>query len=258
MNGLSPLNYLLAEEAFGPKGSGGGEGGVVPNIQATAETLPAGSEATVIRTGSNVNPLFHFGIPEGKQGETGPTGAPGAPGPQGPAGSGSDITPGDGLSKEGDTLNVDNPVRGIMTQAEFDALPEVQKASGTYFVDDGQGGGSGGEVYDDQERVIGTWFGKPLYRKVVAFTSKSSNGWNDITVPRIEEVVRAYGKIKRNDSTNPIAYIAFPTGLASYDYVMIQFGIGYVAFDIHCSYLLNSPGLIVYEYTKTTDTEVSA
>lgn len=27
-----------------------------------------------------------------------------------------------------------------------------------------------GEVYDDQERVIGTWFGKPLYRKVLSMT----------------------------------------------------------------------------------------
>lgn len=73
----------------------GGGGGVTPNIQATAETLPAGSEATVTRTGSNANPIFHFGIPEGLQGPAGasgpmgpagPTGATGAEGPAGPAG----------------------------------------------------------------------------------------------------------------------------------------------------------------------------
>ena len=29
----------------------------------------------------------------------------------------------------------------------------------------------GTEVYDDQERVIGTWFGKPLYRKVYNITN---------------------------------------------------------------------------------------
>lgn len=76
MNGLSPLNYLLANEAFAPKESGGG-GGVIPNIQATAETLPAGSAATVTRTGSNANPVFHFGIPQGIQGEQGIQGDPG-------------------------------------------------------------------------------------------------------------------------------------------------------------------------------------
>lgn len=64
-------------------GSSGGGGGVTPNIQATAETLPAGSEATVTRTGSNSNPIFHFGIPEGAQGLRGEAGATG---PQGPAG----------------------------------------------------------------------------------------------------------------------------------------------------------------------------
>lgn len=68
---------------------GGGGGGVTPNIQATAETLPAGSEATVTRTGSDANPVFNFGIPKGDpgtQGPAGPTGPAGNPGPQGPAG----------------------------------------------------------------------------------------------------------------------------------------------------------------------------
>lgn len=57
-------------------------------------------------------------------------------GPPGPPGSGAAITAGDGLSQDGDTLNVDNPVRGILTQTEFDALTEEQKASGTHFVGD--------------------------------------------------------------------------------------------------------------------------
>lgn len=193
MNGFSPLNHIIATEAFGPKESGGSGGGVVPSIRATAETLPAGSEATVIRTGSDANPIFNFGIPkgdpgtqgpqgpkgdqglrgeagpagpqgpegppgadgapgpkgdpgptgpEGPQGEQGPAGPQGEPGPQGPPGpqgekgepgeqgppgppgSGTALIAGDGLSKDGDTLNVDNPVRGILTQAEFDALTE--------------------------------------------------------------------------------------------------------------------------------------
>lgn len=51
--------------------------------------------------------------------------------------SSGEMIAGEGLSKEGDTLSVDNPVRGIYTQSEFDALPEAQKASGTYFVGDG-------------------------------------------------------------------------------------------------------------------------
>lgn len=84
------------------------------------------------------------------------------------------IEPGDGLSKNGNILNIDNSVRGIYTQAEFDALTEEQKASGTYFVDDGQGGSGGGQaqdIYSIEERVVGRWIdGRPLYRRVYTFT----------------------------------------------------------------------------------------
>lgn len=75
-------------------GSGGGGGTpVVPNINATAESLPAGSEATVEKSGTNTNITFNFGIPRGADGQqgapgaTGPTGPQGAQGPQGPAGA---------------------------------------------------------------------------------------------------------------------------------------------------------------------------
>lgn len=69
----------------GGSGSGGGAG-TVPNIQATAETLPAGSGATVTRTGSDTNPVFKFGIPEGAQGPADPQGEQGVQGAAGPAG----------------------------------------------------------------------------------------------------------------------------------------------------------------------------
>lgn len=81
------------------------------------------------------------------------------------------FTVGDGLSKEGDTLSVTTPVRSIVTQAEFDALPETQRNSGLYVISDGCSGGGGGsawEVYSTNETRIGTWIdGKPLYRKTV-------------------------------------------------------------------------------------------
>lgn len=59
-------------------GTGGGGGSVVvPNINATATTLPAGSDATVTKSGSNTNVVFAFGIPQGDPGEQGPMGAQG-------------------------------------------------------------------------------------------------------------------------------------------------------------------------------------
>ena len=91
-------------------GGGSGDGGtvVVPNIQATATTLSAGSEATVTRSGSDTNPVFAFGIPQGIQGNQGPMGAQGVAGPTGatgPAGPGVPTggTTGQVLAKASDT-----------------------------------------------------------------------------------------------------------------------------------------------------------
>lgn len=66
-----------ADGATGPQGPQGDPGtpgkdgadGKTPNIQiGIVETLPAGSEATVNNTGTTENPIFNFGIPQGKDG----------------------------------------------------------------------------------------------------------------------------------------------------------------------------------------------
>lgn len=53
----------------GDKGDTGATGatGATPNISVTATELPAGSSPTATRTGTDENPLFTFGIPDGKQ-----------------------------------------------------------------------------------------------------------------------------------------------------------------------------------------------
>lgn len=45
-----------------------------------------------------------------------------------------DIIAGDGLSKDGNTINVDNPMQGIVEKEDFDSLPEEDKSKGTYIV----------------------------------------------------------------------------------------------------------------------------
>ena len=57
------------------------------------------------------------------------------------AGKQDTITAGDGLSKEGDILSVTTPVRGVVTQAEFDALPEERRNKGLYVIPGGEAGG---------------------------------------------------------------------------------------------------------------------
>ena len=47
----------------------GGEDGISPHITiGTVETLPAGSDATVTMTGTQVEPILNFGIPKGMDG----------------------------------------------------------------------------------------------------------------------------------------------------------------------------------------------
>lgn len=172
-------------------------------------------------------------------------------------GGGASADAGDGLSKDGDTLNVDNPVRGIMTQAEFDALTEAQKASGTYFVDDGQNGGSGGEVYDNQERVIGTWFGKPLYRKIFSVVFPGSDSlWAPLASapPNIDILAKIYGvAYGKNGYTAPL-----PQSLQGYNITIVLYEKTEIQLTNSNPSFYGASAYIVIEYTKTTDSEVSA
>ena len=78
------------------------EGGAAPDIQATVETLPAGSSATVQVKGDSRNPVFHFGIPKGERGTDGQDGAPGKNGDPGADGApGQDGEPGPGVPAGG-------------------------------------------------------------------------------------------------------------------------------------------------------------
>lgn len=69
------------------------------------------------------------------------------------------------------------PTKGFLTWAQYNALSEKEKSDGFYAIvgDSVSAGNSTMEIYDDEERVIGTWFGKPLYRKcyTVSFTHES-------------------------------------------------------------------------------------
>lgn len=57
------------------------------------------------------------------------------------AGKQDTITAGDGVSQVGSTISVTTPVRGVVTQAEFDALPEERRNKGLYVIPGGEAGG---------------------------------------------------------------------------------------------------------------------
>lgn len=199
--------------------------------------------------------------PQGVPGEQGPTGPPGEQGPPGPAGSGADFTAGDGLSKDGDTLNVDNPNRGVYTQAEFAALTAEQKASGTYFVDDGQGGSFGWDTYSTEERRIGTWInGKPLYQKTITKTFTSGTGYQKLIIADGWlncRMTNSFGSAIRTNNPSVILQLTLPGvwGNGSSDQRLWYINIDKDELSLIYTwpYTETFNVVVTVQYTKTTD-----
>lgn len=177
----------------------------------------------------------------------------------------SDIIPGDGLSKNGNTLSVDIPVRDL-TQEEFDALPEEEKSKGLIFLPgDEEGGGGFHNVYSTEEVRIGTWVdGRPLYRRVYQFSVLNISNLNTVTsstsdmfelpFPNISRIIKLYGRYYRGE--NSYSFLS-PHGASTnyfvrsitYDEEKVTLFIS----GIGTSSISNDSAFFVLEYTKTTD-----
>lgn len=186
--------------------------------------------------------------------------------PQG--GGGTDLTGGDGVTIKNSVINIDTPVRGILTEAEFNALPESERNSGLYFLEKEttEGGGSSGggyeEVYSTEERRIGTWIdGKPLYRKTYKTYSPFSKGsWYKISdVPNDMDLLIDLkgGMFIGGSTTLPNARIQLPIPYleSSAAYITIQVRIDgvYMIVAHPGDALCNRSVVFSIEYTKTTD-----
>ena len=93
----------------GPQGETGATGQSANISIGTVTTLPSGSNATVVNSGTSMDAVLDFGIPQGPQGKTGasgpqgPKGDTGPEGPQGPKGDTGDVGP---QGPKGDTGDV--------------------------------------------------------------------------------------------------------------------------------------------------------
>lgn len=136
----------------GPRGETGATGQSANISIGTVTTLPAGSNATVVNSGTSMDAVLDFGIPagpqgiqgetgpvgpagpQGIQGETGPAGPQGIQGETGPAGSSATITVGTVTTlPAGSNATVTNS--GTSSSAVFDfGIP--QGASGTVSYSD--------------------------------------------------------------------------------------------------------------------------
>lgn len=102
-----------------------------------------------------------------------------------------------------------------------------------------------GNVHSTDEEVIGTWMGKPLYRRVLLGTLPDlTGGWQSLEYLDSTAVIRkAYGSL---------GYLPFPVWLSNDYYLAMQlFGDGYI--NVLGKGFNGNQYNITVEYTKTTD-----
>lgn len=129
------------------------------------------------------------------------------------------------------------------TRAEYEAEKDnIPAETIVNLIDDFVvGSNSSQEIYDDTERVIGTWFGKPLYRKCINNPTSfnlTANNWvsTSIDVSYINFITDA--RIKQGTGS-----IVLTSGIIS----------NKLAFNYNRALNVNINDIIIIEYTKVGD-----
>lgn len=156
---------------------------------------------------------------------------------------------------------VTNPVKAVLTQTEYDALPEEERNKGFYIIKGGTGNGSSSgsfkEVYSEEETVIGTWMGKPLYRKIITGVTPATNTFTEVSSPiaSIEQLCRLDIMLNRDNSSwwTPCPYAtSTDTGVSTLS-AQVDRSTNRICMIASKPALLNAPFTAIVEYTKTTD-----
>lgn len=80
-------------------------------------------------------------------------------------------------------LGVSNPVNGILSQEDYDALHPEEKEKGSYLIplQEETFLPPSKNIYSEEEVLIGSWFGNPLYRRVIKHKTPSAiNSWQTV------------------------------------------------------------------------------
>lgn len=175
----------------------------------------------------------------------------------------SDITThsaGDGVVIEGDTIGLVNPMRGVISQTQFNALPEEERKKGTYIISDPNEWSFGAEVsesvYSTEETVMGRWIdGKPLYRKVItgvktATANEEFKSIISLAYLQIDTLVQLHGSIVIDTGSKQVV----PIMLGTSNYIGIYLAANDALIETHMGSGFHDRDLIIIlEYTKTTD-----
>ena len=149
-----------------------------------------------------------------------------------------------------------------------DSLPSGVQPDLWIKTNEDYSGGIFGEFYSENEQVIGTWLGKPLYRKVFkgtsASTSQTSGSRYQVEIPlsssndfdfikSVEGWLRHSSGTKINVTTLGLASSGINTNI----YTRVTNGQPLLSFQTNVSNVVDGyksqPYEIALEYTKTTD-----
>lgn len=120
------------------------------------------------------------------------------------------------------------------------------------------GGGNTGEVYHQEETVIGTWIdGKPIYRQIITGTAPT-DGTSVVVLDDVDWLVNSYASasIKYSYKEYP-TYFNMPISYTEKTMGQVQFDKTYskvrLYFGTANSEYGGNPYYAILEYTKTTD-----
>lgn len=174
-------------------------------------------------------------------------------------GGGMTFTTDDTLTmSEDNVLSVKMPVKGPITKEAYDKLSEEEKEN-VYIVEEDNPiiNDVSQDIYSEQEIRIGTWLGKPLYRRAFNFITPNVEDTNTtiLTLNKTITIRRLYGTVtKSNGAVLSLPYtenngaqclIYYSTSLSA---IRVTISKGTDTVDI-----TSCNATCIFEYTKTTD-----
>lgn len=140
---------------------------------------------------------------------------------------------------DGETYEV--PTNSVVGWDSSDTIPNGYEDAGDYFEN----------IYSTSEVRIGTYDGKPLYRKKVNVSSLPNNNTKTINIPDVD-IVNCYGRAKPSSSTiytHTIPYM----NIDNFDNsIALSYTGAWITIKTKSDYS-NYVGYLIVEYTLTTD-----
>lgn len=136
------------------------------------------------------------------------------------------------------------------TTEQFNAQKESAPVGTTFLITDDVGGSDGG-IYDGEERVIGTWFGKPLYRKTITM-SELGLGTTSVALPNDLKMITSFKGVLINKNDNKVMRVLPFSDNTNANNIRVDSDGTYLRVITYTDWSNYIP-YVTIEYTKTTD-----